>query len=424
MKTLARFGLILGLLAGGLLGLPQHQPLRAGLLPGAQYEPGQVVVKLAPALAGDPLAIHLAYGTLTLAVLDGHPDILLLQAPPGVDARTLVQLMAGDARLAWAELNHINEYPQDGSTDRIYGWGDDGSQATSQSSAGTLSLGAAHDKSRGAGAVVAVLDTGVQHAHPLLAGSLAPLGYDFVDDDLHPEDEANGLDEDGDGLVDEAWGHGTHVAGIVRLVAPEAAILPLRVLNSDGRGNNFRTAQAVAYATARGADAINLSLGTTEPSLLLREVVLAAARQGTLVVAAAGNLGADIPQYPAADACAIGVTAVNDQDRKASFASYGAWVGVAAPGVSVYSSVPVDGYAWWSGTSMATPFVAGQVALLRGLNPSLTLDEAGALIASTAASLDRNNPLYRGQLGAGRIDLAASLAAAPAGPSPFQGCAR
>ena len=100
----------------------------------------------------------------------------------------------------------------------------------------------------------------------MLANSLDVLGYDFVDNDLAPDEEANGLDDDGDGRVDELYGHGTHVAGIVHLVAPDARLLPLRVLNSDGRGNNFRTASAIVYATHRGADAINLSLGTPHQS--------------------------------------------------------------------------------------------------------------------------------------------------------------
>jgi subtilisin family serine protease len=205
------------------------------------------------------------------------------------------------------------------------------------------------------------------------------------------------------------YGHGTHVTGIVHLVAPDARLLPLRVLNSDGRGNNFRTASAIVYATHRGADAINLSLGTSHASALLRQVVGEAAQLGVVVVGAAGNLNTDAKQYPAAEACAIAVTSVNAQDKKSSFANYGDWIGVAAPGENIYSTFPVNGYAWGTGTSMATPFVAGQVALLQSADPQLTLDEVGRLIGGTARSLDKKNPAYRGLLGEGRIDLLASL---------------
>ena len=426
MQRLIRISLLTTLiLATFLAASPSRSAVRA-VAP--DYEPGQIVVKLAPLPGNDLLGINQTYGTTTLAALPDHSDIFLLQAPLGADAALLVQVMASDVRLVYAELNYINESPEDGGTNRTYGWGGDSTPMQNQDSTRAIHLEAAHDLSRGEGTLVAVLDTGVQPDHPVLANSIEVLGYDFVDNDLAPDEEANGLDDDGDGRVDELYGHGTHVAGIVYLVAPEARILPLRVLNSDGRGNNFRTASAIVYATHRGADAINLSLGTPNQSALLREVVVEAAQIGVVVVAAAGNLNTDAKQYPAAEDCAIAVTSVNVRDKLSSFANYGSWIGVAAPGENIYSTFPVDGYAWWSGTSMATPFVAGQAALLRGANPQLTRDEVGLLIGGTTDSLDRRNPLYRGQLGEGRIDLLASLESlvSSAWPAPennvFAGC--
>lgn len=417
MGHLFRISLVTTLLLF-LIACPSPSTARAAAL---DHEPGQIVVKLAPSSSNDLLGIHQTYGTITLAALPAHSDIFLLQAPLGTSAESLVQVMMSDVRLVYAELNYINESTEDGSTDRIYGWGGtDSSTMQSQNSAKTMQLDAAHHLSGGQGTMVAILDTGVQPDHPVLSNSLEGLGYDFVDNDPEPIDEANGLDDDGDGRVDELYGHGTHIAGIVHLVAPEARILPLRVLNSDGRGNNFRTASAIVYAAHRGADAINLSLGTPNQSVLLREAVGEAARLGAVVVAAAGNLNTDAPQYPAAEACAVAVTSVSAQDKKSSFANYGEWIGVAAPGENIYSAFPVDGYAWWSGTSMATPFVGGQVALLRGANQGLTLEEIGLLIGGTADSLDNKNPAYRNQLGEGRIDLLASLEAQASGVLPAQ----
>jgi thermitase len=407
MQRLTRITLITILMLAAFLAASPFRSDARAVAP--DYEPGQIVVKLAPLLGNNLLGINQTYGTITLAALPDHSDIFLLQAPLGVNTELLVQVMTTDVRLVYAELNYINENPEDGGTDRIYGWGDDSAPMQNQDSTRAIHLEAAHDLSRGEGTLVAILDTGVQPDHPVLANSIEVLDYDFVDNDLAPDEEANGLDDDGDGRVDELYGHGTHVAGIVYLVAPDARLLPLRVLNSDGRGNNFRTASAIVYATRRGADAINLSLGTPHPSALLREVVGEAAQIGVVVVAAAGNLNTDAKQYPAAEDCAIAVTSVNARDKKSSFANYGDWIGVAAPGENIYSTFPVDGYAWWSGTSMATPFVAGQAALLRGANPQLTLDEVGLLIGGTTDSLDRRNPTYRGQLGEGRIDLFASL---------------
>lgn len=407
MEGLIRISLLSTLILAILLAAsPIGSEASAAVL---DYEPGQVVVKLAPLPDNDLLGINQTYGTTTLAALPDHSDIFLLQAPLGVDVVQLVQVMAGDVRLLYAELNYINETPEDGSTDRIYGWGGDGTTVKKQDSAKVVHLQAAHDFSRGGGTLVAVLDTGVQPDHPDLAGSLDALGYDFVDSDPAPHEEANGVDDDGDGHVDELYGHGTHVAGIVHLVAPEARILPLRVLNSDGRGNNFRTAAAIVYATRLGVDAINLSLGTPHQSLLLREVVDEAAQNGVVVVGAAGNLNTVAKQYPAAEACAIAVTSVDAKDRKSSFSNYGDWIGVAAPGENIYSTFPVNGYAWWSGTSMATPFVAGQAALLRSANPQLSLDEVGLLIGGSSDSLDKADRAFKGLLGEGRIDLRTSL---------------
>ena len=428
MQRLIRISLMITLILATFLAT---SPIRSAVQAlAADYEPGQIVVKLASLLGNNLVGINRTYGTTTLASLPEHSDIFLLQAPLGANTELLVQTMTSDVRLVYAELNYINENPEDGGTDRIYGWGGDSTQMQNQDSTKAIHLEEAHDLSRGGGTLVAVLDTGVQPDHPVLANSIDVLGYDFVDNDIAPNEEANGLDDDGDGRVDELYGHGTHVAGIVHLVAPEARLLPLRVLNSDGRGNNFRTASAIVYAAQRGADAINLSLGTPHQSALLREVVGEAAQLGVVVVGAAGNLNTDAEQYPAAEACAIAVTSVNARDKKSSFANYGDWIGVAAPGENIYSAFPVNGYAWWSGTSMATPFVAGQAALLRGANPQLTLDEVGLLIGGTADSLDRMNPFYRGRLGEGRIDLLASLESlvTSAWPTPehnvFAGCNR
>ncbi len=275
-----------------------------------------------------------------------------------------------------------------------------------------LGLPAAHAISQGAGVVVAVIDTGVQLAHPDLAGRLTAARIDFIDGDDVPEDECSGGNDYG-------AGHGTHVAGIIHLVAPQAQIMPIRVLDTDGRGYSFVIAEAILFALENGADVINLSLGMEESSsYFLEDIIDEAAAQDVVVVAAAGNLNNTRKQFPAAADCALGVTAIDPNRVKASFATYGNWVSLAAPGVGIHSTLPVNGYGSWSGTSMAAPFVAGQAALLLGLDSDLTVVQVADLMGGTAAPLNPTNPGYINQLGAGQIDVIASLQALQAGVIP------
>lgn len=404
---------------------------------GPQYHEDQLVVKLAPGI--DIEQINADYGTETIAALLNSSAIYLLQLPEGASAGTFVQEAGSDERLLYAELNYVGLAPEAQGVD-IYGWPegeadspDDGGSTESdeeitlrelydwewggyddsryylQPAVNRVNLSQAHAINQGSGVVVAVLDTGVDLTHPLLAPHLTAARYDFIDDNDHPQDEGDGQDNNGNGQIDELVGHGTHVAGIIHLVAPQAQIMPLRVLNSDGQGSVFLVAEAILFAAKHGADVINLSMGTVHDSALLQEVIDEVTAQGVVVVGAAGNLNADIPQYPAAASCSLAVTALNPGLVKARFASYGEWVSVIGPGERIYSAYPGGGFAWWSGTSMATPFVAGQVALIRSMAPELTAEEIGQLIGGSAQPIDTSNPDYQGLLGAGLIDVAASL---------------
>ena len=368
------------------------------------YVPSQVAVRLQPGV--DVNEIHRDYNTWTVGFLTEQVYLLGLQ--PGENVRGTVAQMQNDQRFVYAEPNLTGQSPE-ADPYEIGAWaGNNPAPTTTQYANEQLCLPLARELSTGSGAVVAVLDTGVQLDHPALAPHLVA-GYDFVDGDAVPADEGNGLDDDGDGLVDEATGHGTHVAGIVLLVAPQSQIMPLRVLNSDGAGNAFQVAQAMVYATDHGAQVLNMSLGTALQSNVLQEGVDYARAAGVMIVAAAGNLNSTDPQYPAAAEGVIAVAALDEQRLKAGFSNYGSWVDLAAPGVSIYSTYPIGGYGWWSGTSMATPFVSGQIALLRSLAPGLTPTQIEGQLAAKARSVDALNPDYAGQLGAGEPDVAASL---------------
>jgi subtilisin family serine protease len=183
-------------------------------------------------------------------------------------------------------------------------------------------------------------------------------------------------------------------------------------------GNVFAVAEGILFAAENGAHVINLSLGTTQESDLLEDVIEEAAEDGVLVIAAAGNFGSRQETYPAADECALAITSIGPTDVRSKFANYGSWVDLAAPGESIYSSFPVDGYAWWSGTSMAAPFVTGQAALLLGYDPSLELEDLADLMGGTAHPLDSSRQARRSLLGAGKIDVLASLQALASGQIP------
>ena len=368
------------------------------------YVASQVIARLKP--EADVAAIRSDYNAMALGHLLGR--IYLLGLQPGTNERQTVDAMRNDSRFEYAEPNVVSQSPEGNPYD-MWAWGGyDPAPAQTQYANEHLDLPLARELSTGSGVVVAVLDTGVQLDHPALASHLVA-GYDFVDGDTVPADEGNGLDDDGDELIDEAVGHGTHVAGIVLLVAPESQIMPLRVLNGDGMGNVFDVAQAIVYATDHDAQVLNLSLGIGFSSGVLLDAVNYALSAGVMVVAAAGNLDSAEPQYPAADEGVIAVAALDEQRLKTSFSNYGLWVDLSAPGDSIYSALPIDGYGWWSGTSMATPFVSGQIALLRSLAPWLTLSQIEGQMMTKVQNLDEFNPDHIGQLGAGEPDVAASL---------------
>lgn len=385
------------------------------------YEPSQVVVRINPASGATIANINATFGTTTLESLPSVAGTFRLQVPAGQDAKVFAASMAADMRLAYAEVNFISE-PPEANPRRIAAWGGlDSAPYTGQYALNLLGLPQAQAIAQGSGITVAILDTGVQLNHPALAGSLTTARYDYIDGDAIPEDAFDQQDNDSDGLIDEAAGHGTHVAGIVHLVAPQAKLMPVRVLDSDGHGDTFNVAKAIAFAVQNGAKVINLSLGTADKVNVLDDAVKQATSAGVFVVAAAGNLNVNQLQWPAGSNCALAITSVGASDVKSDFSNFGSWVDVSAPGESIYSPFPPSGYAVWSGTSMSTPFVAGQAALLLSKSSTLTPRDVGELIAGTAHNIDSQNPDFVGKLGNGRIDVIGSLQQLATGTLPDVG---
>lgn len=379
------------------------------------FVPRQVIVELRqPGVSiGD---INATYGSTTLLRYSDSSDVYLLKLPAGSGVLDTVDRMTADERLLFSEPNYVAEPPEGAARHRA--WGVSSTAPSSQDYAATaLKLSTAHKISLGKGTTVAVLDTGAQLDHPALRANFEGVKrYDFVADDNNPTERRVGADTDGDGIKDDLFGHGTHVAGIVDLVAPKAKIMPIRVLDTEGYGDVFTISRAISYAARNGADVINLSLGSSSRSRLLQEEIGDATADGVVVTAAAGNSNSSMPHYPAAGngvtASADGlvaVTSVNMYSKKSDFANYGSWVDVSAPGDAIRSAFPVDNYAYWSGTSMATPFVSGEAALIHAVYGSLDPASVEGKIRCSAQPLLLIDLIYGAMLGTGRADVAASL---------------
>ena len=364
----------------------------------------EVVVTL---VAGaDAQAVASRYGAEVVESAPGA-QVATLRPGPGEGLQDFQQVLAGDSSVVTVEPNGWLETAE--SRQQSFSF-DDGLETPEaflgQPAAAALHLEAAQAVATGRGVTVAILDTGIDPNHPLLQGVYAG-GVDFVDHDDDPTETHDGIDNDGDGQVDEAFGHGTHVAGIIHLVAPEARILAVRVLDDDGAGDLLRVVAGVRWAMRQGAKVINLSLGSLQRSVAVERALEDAEAQGIVVVVSAGNWGSDTPvEFPASSSAVAAIAAVDADGNAASFSSFGANVALAAPGVAIRSTFPGGDFRLWSGTSMSSPFVAGTCALLAELHPDWTRSEMLARIESCAGHVNAGGRAF----GAGALDVGAALA--------------
>ena len=322
-----------------------------------------------------------------------------------------------------------------------------------------MQVPAAWDKTQGGDIVVAVLDTGVDIHQPELAANI------WTNPNEIP---GNAADDDRDGYVDDVHGwnfvdnnndvnpqytpgwteagitHGTVVAGIIGAVGNNGMgiaginwhvkIMPLRILDSQGIGDSVNAARAIDYAVAHGARVLNFSFVTDEHNMALDEAIARAAKAGVLVVAAAGNNrdngGDNLDKTPMYPVCSdgpgtnyvIGVAATDANDKRADFSNYGVnCIDISAPGSNIISTqlynpslTPFSSYtrAGWSGTSIASPMVSGVAALMLAANPGLSRETLIQYLLSTADPIDALNPLYRGELGVGRVNADRAVQAA------------
>ncbi|MEM6632829.1 MAG: S8 family serine peptidase [Bacteroidota bacterium] len=285
--------------------------------------------------------------------------------------------------------------------------------------------------------VIAIVDDAVFIEHEDLAGNIWTNSLEIPN---------NGEDDDGNGFIDDSRGynvagdnpnpnppdangfaHGTHVAGCaaaatdneigIPAIGFNCKIMPIRASSNASIGGSGITNgyEGVDYAIAAGADIINMSWGGSFRSNVNQSLLDAAHRRGIILVAAAGNDNSEDLQYPAAYNNVIAVGSTNRNDVKAGSSSFGGWVDIMAPGDRILSTVPsgeVGRYELNSGTSMASPVVAGLLGLMISVNPCLSPDEVERILETTAVNIDDLNPNFVGKLGSGRIDAFAAVEAA------------
>ncbi len=268
----------------------------------------------------------------------------------------------------------------------------------------------AHQYATGAGVTVAILDGGFNLAHPDLVGHISPYAYDAIDGDWDPEDLGNGFDDDFDGITDGGVGHGTFVAGMVLLAAPDAIIQPIRIRDDEGWGFNHEMMDGLIMAWKARADIVNISgYSAFDPAGEIVDLIASMRAAGIRVIVSAGNDGVgalgELAHCP--DTLAVGST--DTDDVRAWFSNFDdhAVPGmIMAPGVNLYGAYGTpddDSSAYWSGTSFSCGLVSGAAALAIQLDPALSATALFDLLRqSTDPAFDDEGLVLPGT---GRINL-------------------
>ncbi|MGV3523307.1 MAG: S8 family peptidase [Candidatus Sericytochromatia bacterium] len=385
--------------------------------PNLPVVPGEYVVRYRPGMAAQSRVQVLQSLNLTSLGTIGRPEMgfELVKAAEGLSAQSVMSALSQHPAVQFVEPNYVEgigpepagqipprqarpaAFPNDEMFGQQYAHSVSNSLAGWEISKGDPNL------------ILAVVDTGVDLKHPDLAAKLVP-GWDAIDKNATPDD---------------GHGHGTHCAGIAAALtnngigvagfAPDVRVMPVRVLDNNGSGTSADVAAGIIWAADNGAKVISLSLGGGN-SQIKEESVKYALSKDAVVVAAMGNRGDNSKTYPGAQPGVIGVGATDSQNKRASFSQYGDWISVSAPGVNILSTFPTAAgpanrrnYGSISGTSMATPAVAGVAALIRSVYPTLNREQVRAQIERGVDDL--GDPGFDPYYGHGRINVAKALAA-------------
>ncbi|MCZ8201041.1 MULTISPECIES: S8 family serine peptidase [unclassified Microcystis] len=406
----------------GLASVPSAAPVTSELKPPATstpapYAPNQLIVKFKQGIASAQVAqFQSLFGAVsTQKIKLTGAEVWKLSGSLSVEkilaqyrSNPIFEYIEPDYILTKGTITPKATFPNDPSFGQLWGLHNTGQSGGTPDA--DIDAPEAWDIQKGnPNLVIGVIDSGVDYSHPDLAGNIW----------TNPGEIANdGIDNDGNGYVDDirGWdfayndndpgdvdGHGTHVAGTiagkgnngvgVTGVAWNAKIMPLKFLDDTGSGWTSDAILAINYATAKGVKLTNNSWGGGGFNQALYDAINAAGQAGALFIAAAGNnsANADInPMYPAAYNLdnIVSVASTTRTDALSSFSNYGLnSVDLGAPGSDIYSLAPGGGYATLSGTSMASPHVAGAAALLWSQNPTWTAQQVKNTLMNTGDSI-------------------------------------
>lgn len=393
--------------------------------------PGQVVIRFK--LPKTQLAIEnyaKANQLKVLRVLSDGKVVLFQHFKSGVSTQNVIKSFSASTSVETSQPNYVynaaqmypRTYAPQATTYRRFNettapTTGNAPAATEQYALAAIGLPQAWQTTQGSPNIkIAVIDSGVDPTHPDLVANLLP-GAAFIGSNDTTSQRPAWTDE---------LGHGTHVAGIIAAmannigvtgVAPFCKILPVKVLDEWGNGDTVSVSQGVEWATQQGAQVMNLSLRVHQRDPVMEEAINKALANNTVIVAATGNDGGVWEAYPAAFDGVIGVGSVDEQRTRANTSNYGNWISVVAPGVNILSTKPTYAlhnnpmpgtpYELDSGTSMASPAVAGIAALMLSQNPQLTARDVKWRIEKSATDL--GEPGFDQYYGHGMVNASAAL---------------
>ena len=347
-------------------------------------------------------------------------DWVVVQVPSHWPQASVQRQLAMDEGVAFVEPNYIIELEQSVFPDDFYferSWGLHNTGQWEGQEDADIDLPEAWSYGVGDPRIrVAVIDTGIDFHHPDLRENL------WVHEGEIP---TNGVDEDGNGLIDDVYGydfvsedgdpfddqgHGTHVSGIIGAVAnnrrgsvgvcQHVSLMAIKTFGTTGKADVATVMKGVQYAIDHEAHVINASWGVDVRSEVMRVAVEEVAAAGILFVAAGGNRKSDQLFYPAAFDHTIGVGATDEKDQRTRFSNFGSFIDLAAPGQNIFATFPDNRFGFLSGTSMAAPHVSGSAVLILERHPDWTVDEVQRVLLNAVDPLHTDKPM-----GAGRLNV-------------------